>query len=129
MYLHNLSRFSFLSKLFIVLVKENKVDELAEHLQDVAANWYIFTGQLGVSSARRNRIKEENPNNCTLCLLHGLREWVRSDEMPTYQKISKVLRGRSVTDVSLAEEVETYANSINKGVYICSNYYKPVISL
>ena len=81
---------------------------------DLAGRWELFVGQLGVSQGVRDQIKRDNndkPQASKHCLQSGLSCWVNSDDLPTYSKISAVLRGRTVTNKSLARKVEQLGGS------------------
>ena len=92
-----------------VVVTPDGVAALMELLADLAGRWELFVGQLGVSQGVREQINRDNahkPDFSKHCLQSGLYCWVNSDDLPTYSKISAVLRGRTVTNESLARKVE-----------------------
>ena len=62
-----------------------------------------------------DQIKYDEANKPELakrCLLSGLQHWVSNHTDPTYEKIVTVLRSELVTNKSLADEVETFAERI-----------------
>ena len=93
-----------------VVVTPDGVAALTELLvTDLAGRWELFVGQLGVSQGVRDQIKHDNadkPQASKHCFQSGLYCWVNSDDLPTYSKVSSVLRGRTVTNKSLARKVE-----------------------
>ena len=88
------------------------VGVLVELLSEEAGRWELFLGQLGVSEGVRGQIKLEHagkPEFAKLCLQSGLDHWLQSDPRPTYQRLSAVLRGSTVTNRPLALAVERLA--------------------
>ena len=91
------------------------MDELAALLDEVAAYWYTFLGQLGVSPGTRDQIELQSvgqPNRAQYCLNRGLLHWVRCDYNPTYGKIIAVFNGRIVANKPLAKQVEKFSLSV-----------------
>ena len=71
------------------------VDDLAAVLDDLAGDWYRFTGLLGLSEGKRNQIQLNSawkPHGAQVCLLDALHLWVNSDEAATYAKLNAVLQ-------------------------------------
>ena len=90
----------------------DKVDHLAAVLEEIAADWYLFLGQLGVSDGTRSQILQQSigqPNMAQYCLTRGLHHWVVSDESPTYEKITAVFNGDFLAKRPLARKVEEFA--------------------
>ena len=88
------------------------VGVLVELLSEEAGNWELFLGQLGVPAGVRGQIKLEHGHKehfAKLCLQSGLDHWLQSDPRPTYQRLSAVLRGSTVTNRPLALAVERLA--------------------
>ena len=78
-----------------MVVDQDHVDGLAAVLDDLAGDWYRFTGLLGVSDGKRRQIQLNTawkPDGAQLCLLDALHLWVKSDEAATYEKITTVLQ-------------------------------------
>ena len=98
-------------------MKSEQVAELTALLGPVAAYWGLFLGQLGVQKHKQDEIavnNANNPNFAKLCLQDGLHHWVNSTDRPTYQRIAEVLRGDTVTNKKLADEVEKLATSLKE---------------
>ena len=96
----------------IIHVSSGDLAVLMELLSEEAGRWELFLGQLGVSEGVRGQIKLEHagkPQFAKLCLQSGLDHWLRSDPRPTYQRLSAVLRGSTVTNRPLALAVERLA--------------------
>ena len=88
---------------------EEKVAGLIKVLDAIAADWYMFIGQLGVPSYVADQIKKDCSGErwqCKACLSRGLYYWVSSDDSPTYEKIVAVLDGDVVPNKPLAKWVE-----------------------
>ena len=69
----------------------DKVDHLAAVLEEIAADWYLFLGQLGVSDGTRSQILQQSigqPNVAQYCLTKGLHHWVVSDKSPILMRRS-----------------------------------------
>ena len=101
------------------------MDQLAALLDKVAAYWYTFLGQLGVSDGTRDQIELQSigqPNRAQYCLTRGLHHWVRFDDNPTYGKIIAVFNGRIVPNKPLAKQVEEF--SLSAQVESCTGIYK-----
>ena len=99
------------------------VGVLVELLSEEAGRWELFLGQLGVSEGVRAQIKLEHagkPEFAKLCLQSGLDHWLQSDPRPTYQRLSAVLRGSTVTNRPLALAVERLAAQYMQGAANCS---------
>ena len=97
------------------VVTVDKVDHLAALLCEEAAEWDLFLGQLDVSIAIRDQLREEiagRPRAAQKCLTRGLHQWVVSDESPTYEKIIAVFNGNFLTNRPLARKVEEFAQSV-----------------
>ena len=79
-----------------MVVDPDHVDGLAAVLDDLAGDWYRFTGLLGVGEGKRRQIQLNNagkPDLAQLCLLDALHLWVKTDdEAATYEKITTVLQ-------------------------------------
>ena len=91
------------------------MDQLAALLCEEAAEWDLFLGQLGVSIATRDQLREEmagRPRAAQKCLTRGLHQWVVSDESPTYEMIIAVFNGNFLTNRPLARKVEEFAQSV-----------------
>ena len=109
MHLHYLTTF------IPVVVTEDKVDQLAALVVEVAATWNLFLGQLGVCNGTRDQIQLQSvgqPNVAQYCLTRGLHHWVVSDQSPTYEKIIAVFNGNFLTNRPLARKVEEFAQSV-----------------
>ena len=92
-----------------------RVAELAALLDEMAAYWNLFLGQLGVSHGKLDQIQLQSigqPNVAQYCLTRGLHHWVVSDESPTYEKIIAVFNGNFLTNRPLARKVEDFAQSV-----------------
>ena len=104
---------SFLPPSSVVTVE--RVAELAALLDEMAAYWNLFLGQLGVSQGKMDQIQLQSigqPNVAQYCLTRGLHHWVVSDESPTYEKIIAVFNGNFLTNRPLARKVEEFAQSV-----------------
>ena len=87
--------YSYTDASLLVEVSPDHVDGLAAVLDDLAGDWYRFTGLLGVSVGKRRQIQLNSawkPDGAQLCLLDALHLWVKSDEAATYEKITTVLQ-------------------------------------
>ena len=92
---------------------ENKVAELAALLDEMAAYWNLFLGQLGVPQGKLDQIQLQSvgqPKVAQYCLTRGLHHWVVSDESPTYETIIAVLNGDFLPNKPLARKVEVFAS-------------------
>ena len=97
------------------VVTVERVSELAALLDEMAAYWNLFLGQLGVSHGKLDQIQLQSigqPNVAQYCLTRGLHHWVVSDESPTYEKIIAVFNGNFLTNRPLARKVEEFAQSV-----------------
>ena len=97
------------------VVTVERVAELAALLDEMAAYWNLFLGQLGVSHRKLDQIQLQSigqPNMAQYCLTRGLHLWVVSDESPTYEKIIAVFNGNFLTNRPLARKVEEFARSV-----------------
>ena len=109
MHLHYLTTF------IPAVVTVDKVDQLTALVVEVAADWCLFLGQLGVSKGKRDELSEEMAGRSSAaqkCLLEGLHHWVVSNESPTYEKIIAVFNGNFLTNRPLARKVEEFAQSV-----------------
>ena len=91
------------------------MDQLAALLCEEAAEWDLFLGQLGVSIATRDQLREEiagKPRAAQKCLIEGFHHWVVSDWSPTYEKIIAVFNGNFLTNRPLARKVEEFKQNI-----------------
>ena len=91
------------------------VAELAALLDEMAAYWNLFLGQLGVPQGKLDQIQLQSigqPNMAQYCLTRGLHHWVVSNESPTYEKIIAVFNGNFLTNRPLARKVEEFAQSV-----------------
>ena len=98
-----------------LVVTVERVAELAALLDEMAAYWNLFLGQLGVSHGKLDQIQLQSigqPNMAQYCLTRGLHHWVVSDESPTYEKIIAVFNGKSLANRPLARNVEEFAESV-----------------
>ena len=96
---------------FAVVVSSDHVEELSSLLVEIASEWDLFLGQLGVTKSARAQIRHDNTGNPSVakhCLQNGLYHWVCSEEKPMYSKICEVLRGTFVTNKPLAMKVEKF---------------------
>ena len=87
--------YSYTDASLLVEVSPDHVDGLAAVLDDLAGDWYRFTGLLGVSDGKRRQIQLNSawkPDGAQLCFLDALHLWVKSDEAATYEKITTVLQ-------------------------------------
>ena len=87
--------YSYTDASLLVEVSPDHVDGLVAVLDDLAGDWYRFTGLLGVSDGKRRQIQLNNagkPDLAQLCLLDALHLWMKSDEAATYEKITTVLQ-------------------------------------
>ena len=97
------------------VVTAERVAELAALLDEMAAYWNLFLGQLGVSHGKLDQIQLQSigqPNMAQYCLTRGLHHWVVSDERPTYEKIIAVFNGNFLANRPLARKVEEFAQSV-----------------
>ena len=97
------------------VVTVERVAELAALLDEMAAYWNLFLGQLGVSHGKLDQIQLQSigqPNMAQYCLTRGLHHWVVSDKRPTYEKIIAVFNGNFLTNRPLARKVEEFAQSV-----------------
>ena len=97
------------------VVTAERVAELAALLDDMAAHWYFFLGQLGMPHGKLEQIELQSvgqPNRAQYCLTRGLHRWVVSDESPTYEMIIAVFNGNFLTNRPLARKVEEFAQSV-----------------
>ena len=97
------------------VVTVERVAELAALLDEMAAYWNLFLGQLGVSHGKLDQIQLQSigqPNMAQYCLTRGLHHWVVSDESPTYEKIIAVFNGNFLTYRPLARKVEEFSQSV-----------------
>ena len=95
-------------------------------LDELAGVWELFVIQLGLQSHEVNRIKRDHanysgPELSRRCLTAGLHCWMNSTDDPTYEEIAAVLRGKVVTNCTLADDVEFLAKTLKgkKGSKIC----------
>ena len=111
----------------LVVVSPDHVDGLAAVLDDLAGDWYRFTGLLGVSDGKRRQIQLNNagkPDLAQLCLLDALHLWVKSDEAATYEKITTVLQKHFPSRAhplitAVREFAEQQAVSTSTSVCVC----------
>ena len=99
-----------------------RVAELAALLNPVAANWFLFLVQLGVSPDTVNELWLEavgQPSPAKYCLSKGLIHWVNSDDNPTYEKIIDVFSGRVVPNRPLAEALWQFKQTVENGMCGC----------
>ena len=72
------------------------VNALAAVLDDLAGDWYRFTGLLGLSEGKCRQIQLNSawkPDGAKICLLDALHLWVKTDdEAATYEKVTTVLQ-------------------------------------
>ena len=94
--------------MFVHIVSEDDIQDLYEVLVEVAADWELFLGSIGVVGRVREEIKLKYPNSAKLCFLHGLEHWVASNVFPTYKKIIAGLSGKVVNNLVLAVKVEEF---------------------
>ena len=90
------------------------VDRLLSVLKDVAANWVVFMGQLGLPQARISQIERDVPpgdRRSVECLRAALLQWISASDNPTYGEIIATLKGPVLESAVLAKEVEAFANS------------------
>ena len=107
--------YSLLLSLPPSVVTVERVAELAALLDEMAAYWNLFLGQLGVSHWKLDQIQLQSigqPNMAQYCLTRGLHHWVVSDESPTYEKIIAVFNSKSLANRPLARNVEEFAESV-----------------
>ena len=90
------------------------VDRLLTILADIAANWIVFLGQLGLPQARIQEIERDVPQGgrrSVECLRAGLLQWLSLSDSPTYATIIATLKGPVLGETTLAQSVEAFANS------------------
>ena len=90
------------------MVKLAEVDKLAAELNEIAGDWRLFAGQLGVSRGKRKQIAADNAGLSTaalLCLVDALYCWVESSDNPTYDDIVEILTGNVLTNIPLAKKI------------------------
>ena len=94
-----------------VVVSTKDVCELAQLLmKEIAGNWELFLGFLGVPNGIRKQIQAKHPHSVEMCVWDGLEHWVRSEDTPTYEKIVEMLRtNESIINKRLASDVEELA--------------------
>ena len=93
------------------------VDRLLNILADVAANWILFMGQLGLSNSKIKMIERDvaTGNKRSIeCLRAALFEWMSCSgcDNPTYSAIAVALRSKVLQYETLAREVEDFAQRI-----------------
>lgn len=97
------------------VVTEEELSGLLELLKPEAANWEDLLPQLGVPFHTLDRIRSDNANKPSFsmcCFRDGLREWIVSNQSPTYQKIIDALNGAITTNKPLALEVQKVAQKL-----------------
>ena len=100
--------------MFSTVVTVNDVDWLVlNYLHQIAGDWELFLGQLGMPRPEVKQISGVN-NVALKCLADGLEFWVNVSARPTYERISQVLRGTVVINFPLAKKVEEFA----KGTFL-----------
>lgn len=98
----------------LLRVTPKHVDRLLSILTDVAANWIVFMGQLGLSQARISQIDRDVPSGdrrSVECLRAALLQWISTSDNPTYGEIITTLKRPILGDIVLAKQVEVFANS------------------
>ena len=78
-------------------------------LYPVAANWELFTEQIGVPKYEVDTISASIgpvPNKATKCLNEAMSWWLANDPCPSRKKIAEVLRGNVVPYRELAKHFE-----------------------
>ena len=107
--------YNFIPPLPPSVVTVERVAEVAALLDEMAAFWNLFLGQLGVPQGKLDQIQLQSvgqPNVAQYCLTRGLHHWVVSDESPTYEKIIAVFNGNFLPNRPLARKVEEFAQSV-----------------
>ena len=87
------------------------VDRLLSVLSDVAAEWTVFMGQLGLPQAQISQIERDTPpgdGRSVECLRTALLHWVRSGNK-TYNIIVSALRRPILNNATLAHKVEEFS--------------------
>ena len=105
------------------VVTVERVAELAALLDEMAAYWNLFLGQLGVPQGKLDQIQLQSvgqPNVAQYCLTRGLHHWVVSDDNATYEKIIAVFNGRFLTNIPLARKVEEFMENVGSGNNYCA---------
>ena len=92
-----------------------RVAELAALLDEMAAYWNLFLGQLGVPQGKLDQIQLQSvgqPNVAQYCLTRGLHHWVISNDSPTFERIIAILNGDFLTNKPLARRVEEFTQNV-----------------
>ena len=98
-----------------VRVISKHVDRLLTVLADIAANWIVFMGQLGLPQSRISQIERDTPQGdlrSVECLRTALQQWVSINDDPTYSAIIAALTSPVLKEAVLAQRVEELSQSI-----------------
>ena len=97
--------------LLLAIVSEEYVDELASVLNDVADQWFNFTGLLGIPFDVRERIRLDHSSDPQLCLKMALRIWILVGPNRTYDKVFQIFFREAEASRALAEGVKQYGTT------------------
>ena len=104
------------------------LSEVLEVLVAIAGKWELFLTALGVPQYELDQIRAERghlPDSSKLCLLDGLKRWMKSSHHPNYGDIITALQSKTVTNKPLAARVEEFAQrkSASRGIMIPLTVY------
>ena len=113
---------------FAAEVSLSDLSEVLEVLVAVAGKWELFLTALGVPQYELDQIRAERghlPDSSKLCLLDGLKRWMKFSDRPTYGDIINALQSKIITDKPLATRVEEFAQrkSASRGTMIPLSVY------
>ena len=79
-----------------------------EELADVKVNWYNIGLGLGLGCGTLDTINEQYRCSPSDCLREAIKIWLKTDESapPTWSKVVKALKTKTVNEISLAKELE-----------------------
>ena len=80
--------------------------ELVEELHDVKTKWKAIGTQLEIDRATLQRIEVTYKNDPEESFTEMMNEWLNTNDDPSWSKIVKALRSRSVNKPMLAKNVE-----------------------
>ena len=79
-----------------------------EELADVKVNWYNIGLGLGLGCGTLDTINEQYRCSPSDCLREAIKIWLKTDESapPTWSKVVKALKTKTVNEISLAKKLE-----------------------
>ena len=81
--------------------------ELQYHLDEIAAQWFLFCQQVGVPKEKLDQyeVQISGKDKCARCLNEGLAWWLANVNYPTYETIIQALRSPVIHNNRLANKI------------------------